>query len=65
MIPTTAGKNGNLVIVNLQSTPLDKLAAIKINAMCDDVMKRVMEKLGIPISLYTLKRHLELKKLGN
>jgi len=25
----------NLVIVNLQKTPLDNLATLKINAMCD------------------------------
>lgn len=44
-IPHMVGKKGNLVIVNLQSTPLDKVASLRINAMCDDVMKKVMEKL--------------------
>lgn len=57
-IPHIVGKNANLVIVNLQSTPLDGVAALRINAMCDDVMKRVMEKLEIPIQRFTLKRYI-------
>ena len=50
--------------MNLQKTPLDSNATLKINAMCDDVMKRVMEKLELPIRKFTLKRHIELKKMG-
>jgi len=44
-IPKEVGKRGKLIIVNLQSTPLDKLAYMKINGLCDDVMKRLAAKL--------------------
>lgn len=44
-IPKHVGKNGKLVIVNLQKTPLDKHAFLRINALCDDVMKRLAKKL--------------------
>jgi len=30
--------HGRLVIVNLQKTPLDGVAALRINAFCDTVM---------------------------
>jgi NAD+-dependent protein deacetylase SIR2 len=49
-MPAQTAKLGkNLVIVNLQKTPLDDLACLRINAMCDDVMNRVMEKLKLTI----------------
>ena len=38
-----ATNGGNLVIVNLQKTPLDDMAAIVIHAKCDDVMRLVMQ----------------------
>lgn len=38
-IPKEVGKKNKLIIVNLQKTPLDKYAYLRINAMCDDVMK--------------------------
>jgi NAD-dependent SIR2 family protein deacetylase len=44
-IPKHVGKNGKLIIVNLQKTPLDKHAFLRINALCDDVMKRLTKKL--------------------
>lgn len=37
-IPKEVGKKNKLIIVNLQKTPLDKYAYLRINAMCDDVM---------------------------
>lgn len=38
-MPSNVAQNGkNLVIVNLQKTPLDKYAKIKINAYCDEVL---------------------------
>ena len=37
--------NANLAIVNLQPTPLDDIAEIRIWAKVDDVMERVMEEL--------------------
>ena len=38
-------RNANLAIVNLQPTPLDDIAEIRIWAKVDDVMERVMEEL--------------------
>ena len=46
-IPKLVGKNGKLIIVNLQKTPLDKYAFLRINALCDDVMKRLAETLQL------------------
>ena len=40
-IPEEVGKKGKLIIVNLQKTPLDDRAFFRINAMCDEVMKRL------------------------
>ncbi len=39
-------KNARLVIANLQRTPLDGYADIKVHAKCDELMEIVMEKLG-------------------
>ncbi|EDO29747.1 predicted protein [Nematostella vectensis] len=47
-----------LFIVNLQWTPKDESASLKIHARCDNVMKRVMEKLGLEIPEY--KRHVKV-----
>ncbi|KAL4501444.1 hypothetical protein ABPG72_021251 [Tetrahymena utriculariae] len=62
MPQTTAKLGKNLVIVNLQKTPLDSLATLRINAMCDDVMKMVMKKLKIEIPEFILQRRLVLQK---
>jgi NAD-dependent SIR2 family protein deacetylase len=40
-IPEEVGKKGKLIIVNLQKTPLDGHAFFRINALCDEVMKRL------------------------
>ena len=42
----TAGRGGDLVIVNLQKTPLDDEASLIIRGRIDDVMTRVMAELG-------------------
>ncbi|XP_069124118.1 NAD-dependent protein deacetylase Sirt7-like [Argopecten irradians] len=42
-----------LYIVNLQWTPKDDSAALKINGCCDDVMKRVMDRFGYTIPSYS------------
>ncbi|ODM90810.1 NAD-dependent protein deacetylase sirtuin-7 [Orchesella cincta] len=47
-----AAKRPNLYIVNLQWTPKDQFAQIKINGRCDEVMKKVMGHLNIPIPVY-------------
>lgn len=44
-VPKIVGKKGKLVIVNLQKTPLDNIAFMKIHGMCDDVMKKLAAKL--------------------
>lgn len=38
----TVHNGGKLVIVNLQKTPLDSMACLRINALIDDVMVQVM-----------------------
>ncbi|KAJ5067998.1 nad-dependent protein deacetylase sirtuin-7 [Anaeramoeba ignava] len=43
---------GNLVIVNLQVTPKDQFASLKIFAESDIVMKLLMKKLGIHFELW-------------
>ncbi|XP_062868847.1 NAD-dependent protein deacetylase sirtuin-7 [Trichomycterus rosablanca] len=48
----TAAKRPKLYIVNLQWTPKDDLAALKINGKCDDVMRLLMDELGIEIPAF-------------
>lgn len=59
-IPETVGdsRKATLVICNLQSTPLDDKAGLKIFAKSDDLMERVMQKLGLPIPAFVLHRKL-------
>ncbi|XP_066503007.1 NAD-dependent protein deacetylase sirtuin-7 [Hoplias malabaricus] len=47
-----AAKRPKLFIVNLQWTPKDDLATLKINGKCDDVMRLLMEELGVDIPNY-------------
>lgn len=62
-MPATTAKLGrNLVIVNLQKTPLDDKAALRINAMCDDVMKMVMKKLNLDIPDFILERRVLIER---
>lgn len=49
-------KRPNLYIVNLQWTPKDDCANIKINGKCDRIMELVMKMLGINVASYTKKR---------
>jgi mono-ADP-ribosyltransferase sirtuin 6 len=48
-IPKEVGKRGKLVIVNLQATPLDKFAYLRINGLCDNVMKLLALKLDLKV----------------
>lgn len=45
-------KRASLYIINLQWTPKDENAVLKINGKCDEVMKRVMGHLGLDIPQY-------------
>lgn len=46
-------KRANLYIVNLQWTPKDDFANIKVNGKCDVVMQKVMNMLGLSVPTYT------------
>lgn len=45
----TAKSQGKVVIVNLQETPLDSISSLKINGLCDIVMKKIMKELKLTI----------------
>jgi hypothetical protein len=62
-MPETVGKKrkAQLVICNLQSTPIDNLADLRVHSKADDLMVRVMEKLGVPIPPFILHRRLLVK----
>lgn len=47
-----ASKRPKLYIVNLQWTPKDDLAVLKIHGKCDDVMSLLMKELGVQIPVY-------------
>eukprot|EP01120_Amphizonella_sp_Union-15-10_P012665 TRINITY_DN5671_c0_g1_i1.p1 TRINITY_DN5671_c0_g1~~TRINITY_DN5671_c0_g1_i1.p1 ORF type:complete len:513 (-),score=72.83 TRINITY_DN5671_c0_g1_i1:107-1645(-) len=57
-IPRSTAKQGKLVIVNLQRTPLDHLATLKIHCQTDKLISHVMEGLGIPIPRFVIKRRI-------
>jgi len=63
-IPEIVGKKekGKLVVVNLQSTPLDGLAALRINGTIDDVMQLLMSKLELQIPPFVLKRRVQISQ---
>jgi hypothetical protein len=50
------GEKQRLVIVNLQDTPLGHLAALRVYAKCDDFSTLLMQKLGLEIPKFELKR---------
>lgn len=60
-IPKTVSKRGRLIIINLQSTPLDKLAYMRINGLCEDVIKRLAVKLDLKVRNFILKRLIDFK----
>merc|ERR1711879_398131 len=56
------GKRGkNLVIVNLQATPIDRYACMRINAKIDDVMIPLMKKLEFDIPEFSLQRFITFR----
>lgn len=66
-IPTIPGRKRAplLVICNLQKTPVDGLAGLRVFAKSDDLMTRVMEKLDIPIPPFSLQRRLAIRNGQN
>ena len=60
-IPKDVAKKGRLIIVNLQSTPLDKIAYMRINGMCDDVMKRLAGVMNLKVKDFILRRLVNFK----
>lgn len=52
----TAKRKLNLAIVNLQWTPKDHAASLKINSKCDLVMKKLMDKLNLKVEAYAKER---------
>ena len=55
-----AQRGGNLVIVNLQKTPIDKHATLVIHGKCDEVMRLTMKKLKLQIPEWRLTRRLRV-----
>ncbi|KAF2650597.1 DHS-like NAD/FAD-binding domain-containing protein [Lophiostoma macrostomum CBS 122681] len=51
-------KKAGLAICNLQSTPLDGAAALRVYARTDELMISIMQKLDIPIPRFVLRRRL-------
>jgi NAD-dependent SIR2 family protein deacetylase len=49
MAKITAQNGKNLVIINLQNTPLDKYASLRIYAKIDDAFQILMKKLNFEI----------------
>ncbi|KAG7287166.1 hypothetical protein NEMBOFW57_006671 [Staphylotrichum longicolle] len=57
-------KGAKLVICNLQATPLDGLATLRVHAKTDDLMVRVMRELGVAIPGFVLQRRLAVTVEG-
>ncbi|GBP30754.1 NAD-dependent protein deacetylase Sirt7 [Eumeta japonica] len=51
-----AARRPKLYIVNLQWTPKDAVAELKINARCDTVMAAVARRLRVPVPHYSARR---------
>lgn len=62
-VPEVVGrrKKAKLAICNLQKTPLDKQADLRVHTRTDDLMIRIMDKLQIPIPAFTLRRRLAVE----
>ena len=60
MPAATARNGGNLIIINLQKTPIDAFATLCIYGKCDDVIELLMQKLGYQIPTWQMKKRLEV-----
>ena len=58
-------EGNNLVIINLQKTPMDHKAILVIHGKIDTVMEKVIEKLKLVPPPFTLKRNMEVTFLEN
>ena len=56
----TVLKGGKFVIVNLQKTPLDALADLRIFAKVDTLMEKVMKHLKLEIPEWVLRRWIKI-----
>uniref|UniRef100_A0A914PT00 protein acetyllysine N-acetyltransferase n=1 Tax=Panagrolaimus davidi TaxID=227884 RepID=A0A914PT00_9BILA len=56
----TATSGGKLVIINLQKTPLDPLADLRIFAKVDTFIEKVMKHLKLQIPEWTLRRWVQI-----
>jgi len=61
----TFAYGGKLVICNLQKTPKDNKAKLRIFAKTDDLMKLVMKNLGIEVPPFILTRRFTLSRTDN
>eukprot|EP01063_Lacrimia_lanifica_P040488 TRINITY_DN918_c0_g2_i1.p1 TRINITY_DN918_c0_g2~~TRINITY_DN918_c0_g2_i1.p1 ORF type:complete len:702 (+),score=195.46 TRINITY_DN918_c0_g2_i1:129-2234(+) len=64
MPQATKENGGRLVIVNLQKTPLDPLADMKVHAKCDDFLTTVLRELDLVVPAFALKRRLCVWRSG-
>ena len=66
-IPTIPGRKRApfLAICNLQKTPVDGLADLRVFSKSDDLMTRIMAKLDIPIPPFILQRRLAIRNGQN
>ncbi|KAI1287522.1 hypothetical protein F5Y03DRAFT_401972 [Xylaria venustula] len=62
-MPETVGNTAKLVVYNFQYTPKDQFSDIQAFAKTDDLMVRVMSKLGIPRPRFILRRRL-MNRMG-
>ncbi|CAF0801125.1 unnamed protein product [Adineta steineri] len=57
-----ARRNQKLVIGNLQRTPLYTMATVNIHAFSDTIMQGLMERLGIPIPPWIVRRRVRVTR---
>jgi mono-ADP-ribosyltransferase sirtuin 6 len=62
-VPREVGRRKQkLVIGNLQKTPLYTMATVNIHAFSDTIMKGLMERLGIPIPAWIVRRRVRVTR---
>lgn len=68
-IPEAVGsrrrRGAKLIICNLQATPLDGMAELRVHAKTDELMGRVMRELGVGIPGFVLRRRLAVAAEGS